>query len=170
MIVVAIIGILAAIAIPAFMGYIRRAKASEATSHLKTLFQGAAGYYSQEHWGERMVASVPGAALATSACVVADAQTSNTPGAGKTSLDWSMEAVSFDSIGFATRDPVYYQYGVVGSDGSCGHMGGEPLYSFRALGDLDGNSITSLFEIAAGANTVNELTRSPGIFRLAPDE
>ncbi|HEY8430179.1 MAG TPA: prepilin-type N-terminal cleavage/methylation domain-containing protein, partial [Sandaracinaceae bacterium] len=45
MIVVAIIGILAAIAVPAFIGYVRRSKTSEAGAQLKNLFTAAAGYY-----------------------------------------------------------------------------------------------------------------------------
>ena len=48
MIVVAIIGILAAIAIPAFINYARRAKTSEAGSNLQAMFTGAAAYYAGE--------------------------------------------------------------------------------------------------------------------------
>ena len=48
MIVVAIIGILAAIAIPAFIGYVRRSKTSEVPANLKSLYEGAATYYSTE--------------------------------------------------------------------------------------------------------------------------
>ena len=48
MIVVAIIGILAAIAIPAFIGYVRRSKTSEATGNLKSIFLGATSYYNGE--------------------------------------------------------------------------------------------------------------------------
>ena len=170
MIVVAIIGILAAIAIPAFIGYIQRAKSSEATSNLKNMFQGAAVYYTQESWGDRMVADMAGVSIPTTGCVVQPAASSNAPGPGKSVIDWTMESVSFSSIGFATRDPVYFQYSIADSDGACGHLYGDALYSFRAEGDLDGDSATSLFEISAGANAQNELTRSPGIFRLAPEE
>ena len=52
MIVVAIIGILAAIAIPAFINYVKRSKTSEAGANLKSLFQGAAAYYEAENWGQ----------------------------------------------------------------------------------------------------------------------
>ena len=47
MIVVAILGILAALAIPAFIGYVRRSKTSEATGNLNSMFKSAASYFSQ---------------------------------------------------------------------------------------------------------------------------
>ena len=48
MIVVAIIGILAAVAIPAFINYVKRSKTSEVPEQLKALFTGAATYYDRE--------------------------------------------------------------------------------------------------------------------------
>src|SRR3954468_22597286 len=49
MIVVAIIGVLAAVAIPAFMKYIRRSKTTEATMNLRKMYDGAVAYYVAEH-------------------------------------------------------------------------------------------------------------------------
>src|SRR5690242_8023378 len=49
MIVVAIIGILAAVAIPAFMKYIRRSKTTEATMNIRKLFDSSVAYYEAEH-------------------------------------------------------------------------------------------------------------------------
>ena len=49
MIVVAILGILSAIAIPALTKYIRRAKTSEARVQLAKLFDGAVVHFSEEH-------------------------------------------------------------------------------------------------------------------------
>ena len=49
MIVVAIIGILAAVAIPGFMQYIKNSKTSEAKDNLKGIADGAVSYYETEH-------------------------------------------------------------------------------------------------------------------------
>jgi type IV pilus assembly protein PilA len=49
MIVVAIIGILAAVAIPGFMSYIKNSKTSEAKTNLKALSDGAISFFETEH-------------------------------------------------------------------------------------------------------------------------
>lgn len=49
MIVVAIIGVLAAVAIPAFTKYIKRARTTEATMNLRKMYDGAVAYYVGEH-------------------------------------------------------------------------------------------------------------------------
>src|SRR5687767_8178319 len=111
MIVVAIIGILAALAIPAFIGYIRRSKTAEAGSNLRNIFQGSAAYYQQEHWGTRAVLARGAGAAASTACVVGNATSDNAPGVNKTAIDWDMETeTSFAAVGFTISDPVYYQY------------------------------------------------------------
>ena len=49
MIVVAIIGILAAVAIPGFMQYIKSSKTSEAKDNLNAIVKGATSYFQEEH-------------------------------------------------------------------------------------------------------------------------
>ncbi len=49
MIVVAIIGILAAVAIPAFIDYIRKSKASEVNENLDKCYKGAIDYFEKPH-------------------------------------------------------------------------------------------------------------------------
>src|SRR5580765_1141264 len=77
MIVVAIIGILAAVAIPAFMKYIRRSKTVEATMNVRKLFDSSVSYYEAEHadkTGSPLAKQFPGSvgpspgATATAAC------------------------------------------------------------------------------------------------------
>src|SRR6188472_3686178 len=77
MIVVAILGILAAIAIPAFVTYIRRAKTVEATENLSKMFDGAASYYSRE----RHTSGIGGTFLVN--CTPDDGTDSLTPGTQK---------------------------------------------------------------------------------------
>ena len=75
MIVVAIIGILAAVAIPAFANYVRRSKTSEAAANLKALFVGAATYYEQENWAGGVV-TAGSAGSAGAHCTVSSATSS----------------------------------------------------------------------------------------------
>src|SRR5262245_45840993 len=49
MIVVAIIGILAAVAIPAFSRYVKKSRTAEALGHLNKLWSGAVAYYEADH-------------------------------------------------------------------------------------------------------------------------
>jgi type IV pilus assembly protein PilA len=164
MIVVAIIGVLAAVAIPAFTNYVKRAKTSEVGGNLKAMFTGAAAYYQAEHW-DRGLAQ---AGHSTACIVVGDFQTPNAPGVGKQRIDWTQvtgnERAAFQAVNFSIADPIYFKYWVRGGGQTCGNQPNAQLYSFQANGDLDGVGATSLFEIQAGASQTNELFRSPGIY------
>lgn len=150
-----VIGVLAAVAIPAFVGYVRRSKTAEASTQLSALYQGAAAYYEREHIG-------PGRTVLTH-CVVGSERTPNVPGPSKTILSIAPGS-SFDALGFTPLDPLYYQYEIV-SVGGCGHPPDASLYSFRAHGDLDDDGVQSLFELTAGSDASNALYRSAGIYR-----
>ena len=160
MIVVAIIGILAAIAIPAFIGYVRRSKTAEAGGNLRTLFQHAATYYNQERWG-RGVLAAGGAAAATTACTVTGQTSTNAPGVGKTRVSWG---TSFTALGFTVSDPVYYQYAMTTATAGCGRPASTDAYTFQALGDLDGDTTIATFEIQVQSDANNNLFRSPGMY------
>lgn len=125
MIVVAIIAILAAIAIPSFLRFAMRSKTAEATSNLAGIRTGEEAYRAEHDVyldaGLWPLAQPPAAGVLWEAVP-------NTEGSG------------FSTIGFAADGVVRYQYlvevlpaVVVGSPPA----GGTPYYTATATGDLD---------------------------------
>ncbi len=184
MIVVAIIGILAAIAIPAFINYVKRSKTSEAPANLKALFTGASGLYNRGRSAQALIAR--GAATANSTRCHTNGTISTTDLGGmasdqKHTLNWPANASAnatsdgFSALSWQVSDPLYYVYNVVSmgtgmqsvsSGVNCGDstaVGGQ-IYAFQANGDLDGDGTQSLFELAAGVDQGNTLYRNAEIF------
>lgn len=163
MIVVAIIGILAALAIPAFISYIRRSKTSEATANLNSMFKSAASYYTQERTGR----SITG--LTSGFCTVATETNNPTddPSEQKNRFNTSSDDFpSMATIGFTIADPIYYTYSITNTDGAgCGNNPGDPqVYTLSANGDLDGDETNSTFELAVGTSSENELYKARGFY------
>jgi type IV pilus assembly protein PilA len=174
MIVVAIIGILAAIAIPAFVNYVKRSNTSEAGANLKSLFQGAAAYYEQENWQQGIVAA-GGSAAASTHCVVPSAAPAApwTADDEKYVVNWASQAAAYTALNFAPADPLYFEYHITTGGGitTCGVAAStNAVYTFTANGDLDGDNSVSTFSLAAGSNPDNALFRAPGIFTNDPLE
>jgi len=158
MIVVAIIGILAAIALPAFIGYVRRSKTSEATNNLKSLYVGANSYHAQERTGQGLVA------VTSANCVVApQIEPGGTPAGIKVQTNFNALS-SFVGLGFGVTDPHYFNYEIADSSDACGVVTAGLIYNMQAHGDLDGDGDDSLFELAVGVNGQGEMYRAPGFY------
>jgi type IV pilus assembly protein PilA len=168
MVVVAILGILAAVAIPAFMGYKRRASTSEAPLQLNNLYKLATSLYAAEYTG-RGVGTV-----AVRSCVVSP--TPLTPAAPGSSKQPFVAALGFEQLGFSVGDLVQYGY-LIESTGlptqiscSSSHVVNQPIYTFTAIGDLDGDSVRSTFELAVAADMHAQLYHAPAIYLVNESE
>ena len=158
MIVVAILGILAALAIPAFIGYVRRSKTSEATGNLNSLFKSAAAYMSAERTSQGLVSST-----GTYCSVGNEARSPGTPTANKQQYSAGGNAAA---LGFSIADFVYFGYGLTASvaAGQCGWSANQNVYTFFANGDLDGDTTMSTFELAAGTDKDTTLYHAKGFY------
>ena len=156
MIVVAILGILAALAIPAFIGYVRRSKTSEATGNLNSLFKSAASYMSAERTSQGLASST-----GTYCSVGNDTLSPATPNANKQSYSPGAAA---QALGFSIADFVYFGYGLTSAAAQCGWSANASVYTFFAQGDLDGDTTKSTFELAAGTDKDATLYHAKGFY------
>jgi len=144
MIVVAIIGILAAVAIPAFMKYIRRSKTSEASMNLKQIVDGARAYFSRDHVVKQGGTPVM---LAPQFPVSVDATPDNNPcpsGVAKyETSDWS--DATWHALKFGMTEPHYYAYEFKSSNDLTDPT--QSKFTASAYGDLDCDDVNSTFEI-----------------------
>ena len=147
MIVVAIIGILAAVAIPAFVKYIRKSKAVEAGANLGKIVHGAIAYFDVDHadstgnvlpkcfpsagaWKDSEGnASLPNAGCCPQKCQASDRWDDNV---------WK-------SLSFSVNDPHYYKYAFRGACCSGSTCDSTVVFTAAAVGDLNCDSTTSLF-------------------------
>jgi type IV pilus assembly protein PilA len=162
MVVVVILGVLAAIAIPSFIGYIRRARTSEAIQSLGSMYGAASALYVAEHSGRQVQSTV------VTACVAEP--NSLSPSAPTSYKQAFTGGPGFDELTFKLPDFVYYGYGFssIGAPGgiTCFANSGSvtDVYTFYAHGDLDHNGVQSTFELSVGASGANQLYHSRGLY------
>lgn len=174
MIVVAIIGVLAAVAIPAYVNFTRKAKTAEASTNLGAIYQGARAYFEGETG--QMTTGLPelGKSLKTTAACIIDAKAETAaepPGVNPILINWGTgegitQPAAWEALMFQVQEPVYYQYiadpKASGEDGKCNIKGTEAgllLYELSAHGDLDGDGTRSTFLIRAGVNSDQQVYR-----------
>ena len=160
MVAVAIVGMLATLAIPAFIGYVARSKTSEASQNINQMFKAGAVYYTKSMASQGIGASTSGYCTVDSANPVPA-----TPGADKQPFTTTPAAnPEFVALRFAISDYVYFSYGIGSSGGGCGHSSNENLYTFYANGNLDADAVMSTFELVSASNGSNEFYHARGLY------
>ena len=154
MIVVAIIGILAAVAIPAFLKYIKRSKTTEASMNIRRLYDSSVSYYDTDH------------ATPDGSIVVAQFPTDTGPhpaladiGATKViTEDWTN--ATWQALNFAVSDPHYYAYQYNSAGSSIG-----ATFVASAFGDLDSDATYSTFVRVGTVSASNEVRGGAGLYQ-----
>lgn len=182
MIVVVILGVLAAVAIPAFIKYIRRAKTSEAEDKISEMFRSATSYFTAENVARGAEASALAPQFPTSVgptpgdcteCASADDGRCAPDGTGTAGYDgnstagWDTE--SWQALNFAISDPHYFVYEFDATNTE-GVRGVGSLFTARAQADLDADGTCSTFERAAIVTSNGDVQGSRGIYRNLPTE
>jgi len=175
MIVVAIIGVLAVLAIYGVRKYIANSKTDEARNSLGQIGKDAATHYEQE--GMNPAVLLPGSSTAVLRALCASA--ASVPSAmgsvqGKkyqsAGGDWAAAAdptIGWYCLKFELDQPQYYEYSYLAS-GTTGVAGGTFLAT--ANGDLNGDGVYSTFALAGTIDTSMILNTAPNIAETMPEE
>lgn len=179
MIVVAIIGVLAALAIYGVRRYLASAKTSEAKNSVGAISRGASAAFERE---SAVSETLPegGESTASDRALCGDAI--SVPSAVPTGVKYqpnTAEGMDFDTgdsttgwrcVRFSLSQPHYYRYGYAVNAGTGATSGGAALspcmdcYQASAFGDIDANGIHSGFGMRGLVNTTTmELKRETQI-------
>jgi hypothetical protein len=191
MIVVAILGILAAIAVPALTKYIRRSKTSEARTSLAKMFDGAASYFGAEHVdrgevelisqgggisdqathrcpyrtgeenGPTEAGVTPSLAISCGAGPGGHCVPSNQAGGGYYPMTAWNDSQVWDVLAFQMEQAHFFHYNFVANNAATGY--GSCNFTAQAFGDLDDDTLYSTFERTGGADS-NGVNAAAGLY------
>jgi type IV pilus assembly protein PilA len=160
MIVVAIIGILAAVAIPAFMKYIRRSKTVEASNNIRKMYDSSISYFETEHadLAQTILArQFPASQAATPGVNPCCGQPGDKCDPAAAAPKW--KTATWSSLNFSVDDPFYfwYTYDSAGVDKASN-------FSAWAFGNLDCDATYSTFMRGGKIDANNNPTGGSGLF------
>jgi type IV pilus assembly protein PilA len=171
MIVVAIIGVLAVLAIYGVRKYIANAKSAEARNSLGQIAKDAATAVEREKGSTAIVATGAQSSLMRAFCASAAANVPTAvPAAQKyqsQAADWNAGSgtAGWQCLKFSLEEPQYYMYGYTSGDNSA--FTGN--FTATANGDLNGNTVLSTFTISGLAYS-GAIAISPNILETNPEE
>lgn len=151
MIVVAIIGVLAALAIYGVSRYLKHSKTAEATRNLGSIETGSKNQFQQE----TDTSGLGTGPFVHQFCPVEAPVPATPPKAAKTKLDpttWT--TAGWTCLKFSINEPQFYAYSYTSAG-----TGTAALYTAVAEGDLDGNGTTSRFQLNGGGSITGDAQR-----------
>jgi type IV pilus assembly protein PilA len=153
MIVVAIIGILAAVAIPAFLKFIKKSKTNEAGLNLRQIYNSSTAYFTADHSntnGDTLAPQFPSTAGPSPALT--------SLGSTKVTTDFAALSSTWTALQFGLVDPHYfaYQYNTTGTRNAA-------VFTITAFADLDADDTLSTF-VRFGSVNNSEVTGSAGVY------
>jgi len=166
MIVVAIIGILAAVAIPAFLKFIRKSKTSEAGGNMKAIANGAQSWYGEQRssrFGNPLRRHFPWRSSPTSVGSSSHIKPGAAPCATgsaqyrKNSKVWTVQP--WKSLKFGINKAHYYRYRYA-ADNTFVAAGPTPAFTVEAFADLDCDTTLSTYRISGTKSATGEIIRS----------
>lgn len=161
MVVVAILSILAATAIPAFLRYVKRSKTIEAQIGLRQLFNSSVAYYDREHADS--VGNLVPPQFPASNPVAPDVEDIGSVKLQTVPPLW--KAPTWQALNFWVEDPLYYAYQY---DSQGTRLGA--TFTATAFGNLDGDDTYSTFIRVGSVNSGEEVRGGAGIFVAHPLE
>jgi type IV pilus assembly protein PilA len=172
MIVVAIIGVLAVLAIYGVRKYIANAKSAEARNSLGQIAKDAATAVEREKGSTAIIVAGQQSTLMRAFCASATATVpaSGVPAAQKyqsAAAEWNSgdSATGWQCLKFSLEEPQYYLYNYLSTVTNAA----SGAFTATANGDLNGNTILSTFSIS-GSSQGGSVSISPNIQETLPEE
>jgi type IV pilus assembly protein PilA len=182
MIVVAIIGILAVLAIYGVRKYVANAKTAEARNSLGQMGKDTQTQFEKESMAATVLGPASQSSVTRALCGPAKTgvPSGGPPAAAKyqstqaANLDWNTDTAAnagFACLKFSMQAPQYYQYNYT-SDGNSGAT--PPVigtkFTATANGDLNGDGVESTFQLYGSVDATTNLYVSPNLYENQAEE